>query len=265
MLKWIAQNKYKAMAFIIGLYLLVDIVQHKGQVRVLFPKQFSGPQYGMLQPQSNNTLMNRHKNWVKAVNTRDRMNRLSVLENGFECDVYFDRSTNSFAVHHDPGKANSYRLDELLQVCQQKKMQAGIWLDIKNLDDSNAASCLTALITLRNTYGLQGRILVESVRADLLAPFTGSSFYTAYYIPFFNPYRLNDQQTQLWADSIAAGISRSRINALSGYYFQCSFLKHYFPQYPVLTWVDKAPFSLVNFLFRRKINAEPSIFIALKP
>jgi hypothetical protein len=265
MLKWIAQNKYKAMAFIVGMYLLVDMAQHKGQVRVLFPKQFSITQYGMLEPQSNNTLKNRHKNWVKAVNTRDQMNRLSVQEAGFECDVYFDTTTKSFDVHHDPGKTNSYRLDELLQVYQQKKMQAGIWLDIKNLDDSNAASCLTALITLRNIYDLQGRILVESGRADLLAPFTGNSFYTAFYIPFFNPYRLNDQQTQLWADSIAARISRSKINALSGYYFQCSFLNHYFPKYPVLTWVDNTSFSLVNRFFLSRIAANKSIFIVLKP
>ena len=40
MLKLIAQNKYKLMAFIIGLYLVVDVLQHKGQTRVLFSKDF---------------------------------------------------------------------------------------------------------------------------------------------------------------------------------------------------------------------------------
>ena len=43
MLKLIAQNKYKLMAFIIVLYLLVDVVLHKGQTRVLFPENFTDP------------------------------------------------------------------------------------------------------------------------------------------------------------------------------------------------------------------------------
>ena len=54
MLKWIAQNKYKLMAFIIGLYLLVDVLQHKGQARVLFPKNFTEVKKEALLPQSNN-------------------------------------------------------------------------------------------------------------------------------------------------------------------------------------------------------------------
>ena len=144
-------------------------------------------------------------------------------------------------------------------------MQASIWLDIKNMDDFNAASVLHSVIELRNKYYLQNKILVESGRADLLTAFSDSSFFTSYYVPFFNPYKINEQQIQFWADSIAYVISKYKINALSGYYFQCSFLNHYFPQYPVLTWVDNSSFSLVNFLFRRKINADKSIFIALKP
>ncbi len=265
MLKWIAQNKYKLMAFIIGLYLVVDVLQHKGQTRVLFPKDFAEPKNEVLSPYSSSLLMNKDKSWKKGVNTKEQMNELIVDDAGFECDVYFDTAAKSFSVHHDPDKSSGYSLDNLLQLYQQKKMTSSIWLDIKNLDNFNASSVLHSLIQLRNKYYLQNRILVESGRADLLTAFSDSSFFTSYYVPFFNPYNINKEEINVWVDSISSAISKSKINALSGYYFQCSFLEYYFSQYPVLTWVDNSSFSLVNFLFQRKLNADKSIFIVLKP
>jgi hypothetical protein len=265
MLKWIAQNKYKLMAFIIGLYLVVDVLQHKGQARVLFPKDFTEVKKETLLPQSKSILINKDKNWKKAVNTRERMNELMVDDAGFECDVYFDTVARSFYVHHDPDKNIGYNLDNLLQLYQQRKLEAGIWLDIKNLGDSNAHAVLQTLTELRNKYKLQNKILVESGRADLLTAFSDSSFFTVYYAPFFNPYKISKDEMNSIADSMAWVIRKSKINALSGYYFQSSFLKHYFPQYPVLTWVDNSTFSLVNYLFRRKINTDKSVFIALHP
>ena len=265
MLKWIAQNKYKLMAFIIGLYLVVDVLQHKGQTRVLFPKDFPEPGNQVLKPESNSMLINKDKSWKKAVNTRERMGQLNTDNAGFECDVYFDTATKSFDVHHDPEKSIGYSLGELLQLYQQKKMQASIWLDIKNLDDSNATSILHALIALCSNYKLQNKILVESGRADLLTVFSDSSFFTSYYVPFFNPYKINKAEMKVWSDSIARVISKSKVNALSGYYFQCSFLNHCFPQYPILTWIDNSSFSPVNYLFQRRIVADKSVFIVLKP
>ncbi|MFZ1304505.1 MAG: hypothetical protein WAR80_01620 [Ferruginibacter sp.] len=253
------------MAFIIGLYLVVDVLQHKGQTRVLFPKDFTDVKKVALLPQSKSILVNKDKNWKKAVNTKERIDKLLVDDAGFECDVYFDTAARSFYVHHDPEKNIGYSLNNLLQVYEQKKLQAGIWLDIKNLGDSNALPALQALAALRNKYKLQHRILVESARADLLTAFTDSNFFTAYYVPFFNPYKMSKDEMNSMADSMASVIGKSKINALSGYYFQCSFLKHYFPQYPALTWIDNSSFSLVNFLFQRKIKGDPSVFIALKP
>jgi heptose-I-phosphate ethanolaminephosphotransferase len=265
MLRLIAQNKYKLMAFIIGLYMLVDVLQHKGQTRFLFPKDFPENSGGMLLPQSKSILVNTGKYWKKGINTQEQMNVLKVKEDGFECDVYYDSATGSFGVHHDPDKNRGFNLNNLLQLYQQRNLQSSIWLDIKNLEDSNAVSVLRALIELRSKFSLQNKILVESGRAELLAPFSDSAFFTSYYVPFFNPYQLNRQKTKFWADSIASVISKSKVNALSGYYFQHRFLSHFFPQYPVLTWVDHSPFSLVNHLFQMNIDADKSIFIVLKP
>ncbi len=265
MLKWIAQNKYKLMVFIISLYLLVDVLQHKGQTRVLFPKTFTKARQKTLLPQSKSTLINRDKTWKKGVNTKEELNKLSTDIAGFECDVYFDTTKKIFDVHHDADKSIGYNLNELLQLYQQKEMQSSIWLDIKNLGDLNSPIILQSLIKLRQTYHLQNKIIVESGRANLLSTFSDSSFFTSYYIPLFNPYTINKTEINSWADSIASVISKSKVNALSGYYFQSSFLSHYFPKYPVLTWVDNSSFSLVNYFFQRNMGVDKSIVILLKP
>lgn len=265
MLKLIAQNKYKLMACIIGLYLLVDVLQHKGQTRVLFPKDYSVADYVIMQLYSNSKIINKNKSWKKGINTKEQLNKLDGGLAGFECDIYFDTTTRSFYIHHDSDKSIGYNLNDLLQLYAQKRMQASIWLDIKNLNDSNSELILHSLIQFRNKYRLQNKILVESSRADLLTVFSDSSFFTSYYVPFFNPYTISKTELNLWGDSIASVISKSRINALSGYYFQTDFLSHYFYQYPVLTWVDNPPFSLVNLIFQKRIAADTSVFIVLKP
>jgi hypothetical protein len=265
MLNRVAQNKYKLMACIIILYLVVDVLQHKGQTRVLFPENFAEVEKAPMLPQSKSILINTNKNWKKGINSRAQMNKLNAGLAGFECDVYFDTAKKIFDVHHDPGKSAGLNLEDLLKLYQQKKMSGGIWLDMKNLDSTNLRAVMQLLTRLRGGYALQNKILVESGRADLLSAFSDSAFYTSYYTPFFNPYKINSQQIKLWADSISSVIGKSKVNALSGYYFQCDFLHHYFAGYPVLTWVDDEPFSLVNHLFQWKISANRAIYIALKP
>ena len=66
------------------------------------------------------------------------------------------RGKNSFDVHHDPDNNNGYSLEDLCTVAIGKKeLNASIWLDIKNLNDSNASMVLKSLIVLRDKYGLQ--------------------------------------------------------------------------------------------------------------
>lgn len=265
MLKWVAQNKYKLMAFIIGLYLVVDVWQHKGQARTLLPKKFPASNEPAPIPQSRSKLVNIDKQWVKGVNTIDRIQDLSTSSPGFECDVYFNAATNNFTVHHDPGIETGPDLTTLLNTYRQKNLTASIWLDIKNLEEKNAPAMLAALKQIRDQWRLQDRLMVESSRAELLSAFSDSGFFTSCYIPSFNPYQASDSTILLMADSISSVVKKARVNALSGYYYQVSFLQEYFPGYPILTWGDNSRFSLVHALFKRKINSNNGVFIMLYP
>jgi len=153
----------------------------------------------------------------------------------------------------------------LLKEYKGRGLKASTWLDLKNLDDSNYNAAVSALTDLRNKYGLTNKLLVESNRADLLTAFSDSGFFTSYYTPMFNPYQVTDEEIKHWVDSLSSVISKSKVNALSGYYFQYPFLHHYFPNYPVLIWSANDRFSLVNWLFKKRIAGSKEVFIALYP
>jgi hypothetical protein len=210
-------------------------------------------------------LINGDKEWVKAVDSKEMMSKVDTGISGMESDVYFDRRKNKFDVHHDIDNSTGLNLEELLDEYSKRKLKASIWLDIKNLDDSNYIRALAALIQLRNTYQLTNKLLVESNRADLLTAFSDSGFYTSYYTPMFNPYLINDDEIKHWVDSLSKVIHDSKVDALSGYYFQYPFLHRYFPNYPVLIWAANDRFSLVNRIFKKKVAGAAGIFIVLYP
>ena len=263
MLKFIARNKYKLIVFIIGLYIVIDVVQHKGLTRVLLPKTFPAYKTDTGFPQNKNTLINQNQEWDIAVNKKEFLNKINVNSSGFECDVYFDTVKNMFDVHHDVDNSSGLNLDSLLELYQQRELKASIWLDFKNLNDSNCKPAVTELIRLRQKYKLTNKLLVESHNGYLLNAFSDSGFYTSYYAPTFNPYQINDDEIKQWVDSISSAVSKSKLSALSGYYYQHPFLHHYFPNYPILTWAANDRFSLVSWLFKRKIAGSKEIFIAL--
>jgi hypothetical protein len=118
---------------------------------------------------------------------------------------------------------------------------------------------------MRKQFSLSSRMIVESSDAASLAPFCDSGFFTAYYIPYFNPYRIDEKELLKNIDSIAVQLSRHRVSALSGYYFQYPILKKFFPGYPVLTWTDNSNISLVSSFFNRYLEHENAIKVVLYP
>lgn len=261
----IVRNKYKLIAAIIVLLIAVDSYRHKGLIRVMMPKKYPVYTLGKTFPKNDNRLINTNKNWVKAVNSVERMNNISTKASGLECDIYFDTVKNMFDVHHDIDDSRGLNFESLLKAYQNRNLQASLWIDFKNLNEITVKPALEKLIVLRDQYHLEDKILVESGRVDMLEKFSDSGFFTSYYVPLFNPYRMDDDSIKYWVDSLFPVIQRSHVNALSGYYFQYSFLHHYFPAYKILLWAPNDTFSLVSWLFKQKLNSAREVFIALYP
>lgn len=255
--------KYKLLALLLVLAILTDAVTHKGMVRVMKPKTFLNTP-----PSSQNVypgimLINKNKNWIKAVNTPKRMKAVGINTSGIEMDIYFDSATKTFLVHHAVAAPVSYPFDDLLKIYQKKGLSASIWMDFKNLSLKNQQDALITLIRLREKYQLENKILVESGFPELLNSFVDQHFYTSYYTPYFNPYFLDRDSLQKIDLEIQNNLLKSKVQALSGFYFQLPFLHERFPNYPILIWTGDDKISLVNLIFRNFINNRKEVFIKL--
>jgi hypothetical protein len=265
LLNWLLRNKYRLLIFIIGLLLLADAFLHKGLVRVLLTKKFPDFTVSTKKPRQNILLINDNKEWKKAVNTIDLMNKVDIKTSGLECDIYFDTIKKMFDVHHNIDNSIGLNFENLLQVYSNRGLHASIWMDFKNLNEFNFESALTELIKLRDKYHLNNKVLVESYRVDLLKHFSDKNFFTSYYTPYFNPYLISTDSMLHWVNELTATINNSDVNAISGYYFQYPFLHKYFPNYPILIWSPNDKMSIVNRVFKKKIMNSPEVFISLYP
>ena len=256
-------NKYFLALIILILVLLVDVFLHKGMSRVIIPESFTNQRTALNPEYCIQPLVIKNKEWVKAVNTKENMQSLSNTAAGLEMDVYFDKIKNIFFVYHDSSNISSQSLQAQLDIYRSKKLTASIWLDFKNLSDSNELPALQKLIGLRNDYELQQKIIVESSSIKNLNSFCKNSFYTSFYVPYFNPYLMDEASLVNQIDTIGQLLKNNKVSALSGYYFQIPLLKKFFPTANLLTWAETGSFSVVAPIFNHQLMADDQIKIVL--
>jgi hypothetical protein len=256
-------NKYFFGLVVILIIICVDILFHKGMTRVLIPDSFTKNISPADFPHCNNILIQHSKRWVKAVDNEAAIKKLAGNTDGFEVDIYFDTTIHSFYVYHDSSGISSLTVDHLLDVYKKRNLTSSIWFDFKNLNYFNHEGSLIALIALRQKYGLQNKMIVESSQISYLTHFCENGFFTSYYTPYFNPYELKENDLKNIVDTISHNLKLYPVSALSGYYFQYPFLKKYYPGYPILTWAEKNNFSLVSAVFNWHLEKESHLKIIL--
>ena len=219
--KSVIRNKYTLSLLILLLSLvLTDIILHKGMSRVILPESFTDQRSPHNFTPCEQTLLINGKKWNKAINTVQRIAQLPVDAAGFEMDVYFDTAKNYFQVYHDTAVYSNLNIESILKVYQTRKLTASIWLDFKNLSVENERKSLNYLMSLRQQYNLQSKLIVESSLPQCLQSFCDSGFFTSFYTPFFNPYLLSEKEEVQMIDSISSSLKKYPAAALSGYYFQ---------------------------------------------
>jgi len=266
MKKGFITNKYTISVFILLAILAVDVYLHKGMSRVMLPESFTDkrmPQKNL--PFCKASLIIKGKKWRKAVNNLDIASKIDASLSGFESDIHFDTSKNSFFVYHDSSSISNLSLETMFATIFQRKKDASVWLDFKNLSLANAKQALTKLCEIREEFALQKRIIVESSTIQALTMFCDSNFYTSYYTPFFNPYNESEEKIVETIDNISSLLKKYPVSALSGYYFQTPFLMKFFPDFPILTWADDAHLSIVGNIFKYQLEQQKNISIILYP
>lgn len=258
-------NKYTLSVLILLCLLLLDVILHKGMSRVIIPDTFTDKIMPVNLPVCDRPLLKKDKHWIKAVDNIELMKKLPANTAGIECDVYFDIQKNYFEVYHDSSKRSTLNLDSLLSMYASQKLDANLWFDFKNLDEANAFPSLAEIKRLQHKYKIGNQLIIESSSPQYLRSFCESGFYTSYYVPFFNPYYANESDLIHFTDSVRNNLIKYPVSALSGYYFQYPVLKKFFPNYPILTWIDHASLSVVSYFFKRQLDNDESIKVILYP
>jgi len=257
-------NKYTISVFILLVCLAVDIILHRGMSRVIIPSSFTDSRQPKNFRACPNTLVTTSKDWIKGLNKPEYFQYADKQTGGFETDVYFDSEINNFRIYHDTTVYSRLTIDFILDSLKRFP-KAGLWLDFKNLDNSNKDSALKLLVDLREKFSLKNRMIIESSSPHLLAGFCAANFFTSYYVPYFNPYSLNETELAARLDSISSNLSNYPVSALSGYYFQYPALKKYFPGFPILTWTTSSSFSVVSGVFNNRLENDDDIKVILYP
>lgn len=257
------KNKFFLGALIIIIILGTDILLHKGMVRILIPYTFIKNQAPVDFLHCKQSLAIHSKGWAKAIDSVIAIENLDPKTGGFEVDIYFDSTINSFYVYHDSSGISTIRIEHILDIYKNRNLSASIWFDFKNLNGANHDKALAAFVAIRKKYGLQNKMIIESSNIKYLAAYCENGFFTSYYTPFFNPYQLKKNDLKKIIDSISSNLERYPVSALSGYYFQYPFLKKYFPGYPILTWAAKSNFSMVSFIFNYSLQKDDHLKIIL--
>lgn len=258
-------NKYTLSVIIIIGCLLADIILHKGMSRVIMPESFTKKRKPQNLAVCSQILIQKSKRWIQGMNTLERIKKLSPGTDGFEMDVYFDTSKKHFEAYHDSSDIARLDVDSILLKYKEKNLDASIWFDFKNLTTANAGQSLQKFIEIRDRFELGNKMIIESPDAKSLRQFCDSGFFTSYYIPFFNPYMISENELILQIDYIAGQMKLYPASAMSGYYFQYPVLKKYFPSYPILTWTSNSNISLVANMFNIHLKNDMQIKIVLYP
>jgi hypothetical protein len=122
--------------------------------------------------------------WAHRVDTLGKMMQAAGLFRGVEIDVVYDPRLQQLTVNHPPEPPSGLPLDALLAYAGRLDPQLALWLDLKNLDEANAAQVLEALDRLERRHAIRARALVETSHPGPAAALLRNAGYsTSYYLP----------------------------------------------------------------------------------
>jgi len=166
------------------------------------------------------------------VNGIDRLNEVKEHFDGFEIDLMYG-SSGKFDVNHPPAKSIGLSLIDLMASLKNPS-DYYYWLDIKNLDSTNAQEAATRLYEICISNSCLKNVVVESNHHYSLSLFDGYGFRTSLYLPPFQ--KLTEESIKTSVDSIANLFSDYAPSAISQEYGLYPILNAYFPACDKLTW-----------------------------
>ena len=175
------------------------------------------------------------KLWLHRCNSLEKYDEMHPRYPNVEIDLVF-RPDGHFDVTHDANTSFGLPLDSLMA---RNSMEGGkMWLDIKNLADSNRTDMLAELERLTDCYAIAPRqLIVESPDWQSLAHFTRAGYYTSCYVPYDKPSRLSRDELTHCIRRLRRVADSGAVRALSfpGWWY-ATLRRHLRRPIDLLTW-----------------------------
>uniref|UniRef100_UPI000CF05F6F phosphoethanolamine transferase n=1 Tax=Helicobacter sp. 'CLO3_human' TaxID=2020249 RepID=UPI000CF05F6F len=224
------------------------------------------------------------KIWLHHVDDLEKLNKFLHKYRNFEIDAHFlenDSGVGYFDVGHD-GKEYSINLNlaQMLQTIiardkhdmqnKENLIFAKVWLDFKNLSDSNETEALKELQRLCDELRFPySNIIVESGNFKNLASFRKAGFKTSYYVPYYDKQSLDSKKEEIEAQ-LQNIIKSQSVDYLSFPYYLYEFIKsldlkvckgRICEDMPLLTWNEYASYK-VNMLEKAYLDPQVRAILA---
>ena len=149
----------------------------------------------------------------------------------FEIDVRFgDNNSTTFQVGHNQGLMG-LGLEEFLSRVDYSKIER-VWLDFKNLNESNYKKALERLEYLDKKFDLKRKLIVESgTKSEFFKELRANGWHTSYYMPTQIVEKLLNEDNKVKMQELATAIAKQakiqNVAAVSFDYNLYPFIKQY--------------------------------------
>lgn len=199
------------------------------------------------------------KVWQHKVNSIEKLKNCNL--SGIELDIVYLANKNVFDVYHPPEKSQNLHLKNYLKALPKNITQ--LWLDFKNLNNTNAENSLRLLNQLVKEHELNKRnIVIESDQMALLSSFRKNGYQTSYYFPQ-GLSKSSNQNLQSKLMMIKKELKENKPTYISSKYDDYDLLKENFPEQKKLFWFNvygdnnqlKVRFLLFKILLDENVDA----------
>lgn len=200
------------------------------------------------------------KVWAHRVNSVDKLNYTQKFYSGVELDVVFDSVSNTFDVNHPPDSSINLNLDTYFSEITNKEVK--LWLDFKNISETNAQKSVEVLDRLAKKHRLKNEnILIESTEIHNLQIFKLKDFKTSFYLPQL--VGLTDESTLLpTIDSIKQLLVKYPTSGISCNVNAYEVVNKYFKNEKKYLWHIYKPYSrhqIKNYRDFRKYVSDATV------
>ena len=206
------------------------------------------------------------KVWAHRVNDLKKLESSQEKFIGFELDLVYQEKGDWLDIFHYPSPSKGLSFTSYAKHITNKS--AGLWLDLKNLNQKNYKAFFKLIdSTVASAELKRDNIIVESSYPELLVNFQQEGYRTSYYLPA-KMYLKTEKEILFDIEVIKENIKNKPQLELSAYFEDYSIISKNFPLRKKNFWVLNSTYShkiLNNYKNLRKMLKDSTVKTVLTP